>query len=349
MSGHQNRKGGTSAPWRKHKESRDSHQPTQAPSQPNGIPPPGPRHAPPRLLSLSTPRPAPQHPQQALPKGPASRPSQRSITAPPPKWKVPGQITARPLGGPPGERPTNRAQRYRPVRRRPGARRNAAPPGHSALLGLPRHRLCRPVRAVGGCPTQNKQTIYGFHRRHHRQVPVYERRSRVLALTPLWGGRALPVDETAPEREFLASRPHPLGSMGLRLHRRHHRQAPVYERRSRVHALTTWGVRALPVDEAAPEREILASRPYPIGSMGLSQDRRRCGPSPGADTPHRYRRRRHPAQTVRDLPLPPLPVRHSHSYYRQSRPYYCHSCGGRNVDSHFKCNTLSKKISAGVL
>ena len=26
-----------------------------------------------------------------------------------------------------------------------------------------------------------------------------------------------------------------------------------------------------------------------------------------------------------------------------------HSCGGRNVDSHFKCNTLSKKISAGVL
>ena len=49
------------------------------------------------------------------------------------------------------------------------------------------------------------------------------------------------------------------------------------------------GGRALPVGENAPEREYLASRPYPIGSMGLSQSRRRCRPSPGADTPHRNR------------------------------------------------------------
>ena len=79
------------------KESHEPHKPTQAPSQPSSLPPPGHRHAPTsRLLSLSTPRPAPQHPLQALPKGPASRPSQRSITAPPPARKVPGQITARP-------------------------------------------------------------------------------------------------------------------------------------------------------------------------------------------------------------------------------------------------------------
>ena len=57
-------------------------------------------------------------------------------------------------------------------------------------------------------------------------------------------------------------------------------------------ALIPWGGRALPVVETAPEREFLASRPYPLGSVGLSQIRRRCGPSPGADTPHRYRRRR---------------------------------------------------------
>ena len=50
--------------------------------------------------------------------------------------------------------------------------------------GLPRPRPCRRVRTVGRAPTQNQRTIYGFHRRHHRRTPVYERRSRVHAPIP---------------------------------------------------------------------------------------------------------------------------------------------------------------------
>ena len=106
-------------------------------------------------------------------------------SSPPPAWKVPGQITARPFQGPlPSARPTHPAQRYRPFRRRPGARRHGAPLGHSALFGLPQPRPCRPVRTVGRAPTQNQRTIFGFHRRHHRISPVYERRSRVPAPIP---------------------------------------------------------------------------------------------------------------------------------------------------------------------
>ena len=54
-----------------------------------------------RLLpqSLSPHHPTPHQPLQALPKGPTPTPSQRSITVPPPAWKVPGQIMARPYLG----------------------------------------------------------------------------------------------------------------------------------------------------------------------------------------------------------------------------------------------------------
>ena len=49
----------------------------------------------------------------------------------------------------------------------------------------------------------------------------------------------------------------------------------------------------------------LVSPPHPLRSSGLSQSRRRCEPSPGADSTHRYRRRRHSRANVRDLPSPP--------------------------------------------
>ena len=66
---------------------------------------------------------------------------------------------------------------------------------------------CRLVPTVGKPPTKiNKRTILGFHRRHNRRTSDYERRSRVPAPIPR-GGRALPVVEAAPEREFLVSRP----------------------------------------------------------------------------------------------------------------------------------------------
>ena len=48
------------------------------------------------------------------PKGPTPPPSQRSITVPPPAWKVPGQITAHPLQGLlPSARPTHPAHPFR--------------------------------------------------------------------------------------------------------------------------------------------------------------------------------------------------------------------------------------------
>ena len=61
----------------------------------------------------------------------------------------------------------------------------SAPSGHSAPSGLPRPSPCWRVRTVGRAPTQNQRTILGgFHRRHHRRSPVYERRSRVHAPIP---------------------------------------------------------------------------------------------------------------------------------------------------------------------
>ena len=65
--------------------------------------------------------------------------------------------------------------------------------------------LAGPVRTVVRRPTQNQRTIFGFHRRHNRRTSDYERRSRVPAPIPQ-AGRALPVDGTAPHREFLGSR-----------------------------------------------------------------------------------------------------------------------------------------------
>ena len=77
MSGHQTRKGkGTRSPMSR----TGLHKPRLSRT---ASPPPGPRHAP-LFRLLVTLHPAPQHPQQALPKGPTPWPSQRSITAPPP-------------------------------------------------------------------------------------------------------------------------------------------------------------------------------------------------------------------------------------------------------------------------
>ncbi len=168
------------------KESHEPHKPTQAQSQPSSILPPGHRHAPPPIL-LSTRRPAPQHPQQALPKDPASLPSQRSITAPPHARKVPGQTTACPHGGLPGERPTHRAQRFRPVRR---------PKEHGVML---LHRATAPfldstVVTIGkfrsmngghGSPLPSPRVVEHFR---WSRLPQSENVSRLVhILSEVWG------------------------------------------------------------------------------------------------------------------------------------------------------------------
>ena len=80
-------------------------------------------------------------------------------------------------------------------------------------------------------------------------------------------------------------------------------------RRQRVHAPMSPYGRALLVVETAPHRDSLASPPHPLRSTGLSHSRRRCGASAVADSTHRYRRGRLPAQpsgTFHPLPLPSL-------------------------------------------
>ena len=95
-------------------------------------------------------------------------------------------------------------------------------------------------------------------------------------------------------------------------HRRHNRRTSDYEHRSRVPAPIPWDGRALLVDETAPHREFLGSCPHPLRSSGLSQSRRRCEPSAGADTTHRHRRRRSHAQPSGTFhPLPLLLSQHS--------------------------------------
>ena len=111
-----------------------------------------------------------------------------------------------------------------------------------------------------------------------RRTSDYERRSRVSAPIPQ-GGRALPVVETAPEREFLASRPYPIGSMGLSQSRRRSVR-PSPGRTPRIgtgvadfRCTNRPGTFHVP---SIPNSEVL-----PVQSRFLK------GPSPGADTPHR--------------------------------------------------------------
>ena len=127
-------------------------------------------------------------------------------------------------------------------------------------------------------------------RRLPRSTPFTQRRQR---------GRAPP---TTP-----AGRAHvgfnPLSGLPRRSLRRGH----ATQRRQRVHAPIPPHGRALLVVETAPHRDSLASLPRPLRSTGLSQSRRRCGPSAVADNTHRYSRRRLPAQesgTFHPLPLP---------------------------------------------
>ena len=102
------------------KESHEPHKPTQAPSQPSSIPPPGPRHAPPpRLLSLPHPVLHPNTHYKRCPK--AQRLGLRSDQSPPRplQGRSPDKSRHALIQGPlPGARPTHRAQRFRPVRRR---------------------------------------------------------------------------------------------------------------------------------------------------------------------------------------------------------------------------------------
>ena len=94
-----------------------------------------------------------------------------------------------------------------------------------------------------------------------------------------------------------------------RLHRRSPRRGYPTPRRQRVHAPMSPYGRALLVVETAPHRDSLASPPHPLRSTGLSQSRHRCGASAVADSTHRYRRSRLPAQpsgTFHPLPLPSL-------------------------------------------